>query len=109
MTLVSGWYMGEEDRVDIEALLRSNRDEIVRIAASHGVHNVRIFGSVARGEARPDSDLDLLVQLEPGHSLLDLIAVKQALEDLLGCEVDVVTKAAVSPYIRKQVVEEAAS
>ena len=72
--------------MEINHLVQSKREEILRIAASYGVRNVRIFGSVARGGARPDSDLDLLVDLAPGHSLLDLIAVKQDLGDLLGCE-----------------------
>ena len=90
-------------------ILASNREEILRIAASYGARNVRAFGSVARGEAGPDSDLDLLVQFDPGASLLDLIAMKQDLEDLLSCQVDVVTEAAISPYIREQVLKEAVS
>ncbi|MEW5988546.1 MAG: nucleotidyltransferase family protein [Chloroflexota bacterium] len=89
--------------------LKEMRAEILRITAGYGAHNVRVFGSLARGEGRPDSDLDLLVRLEPGRSLLDLIAIKQDLEDLLGCGVDVVTEAAFSPYIRDQVLNEAIS
>lgn len=88
-------------------VLKSKRHEILSIAASHGARNVRVFGSFARGEAVMGSDLDLLVQLDPGYSLLDIIAIKQDLEDLLGCEVDVVTEAAISPYIREQVLREA--
>ena len=87
--------------------LHDNREEILRIAAAHGAQNVRVFGSVSRGEARSESDVDFLVKLESGRSLLDLIAIKQDLEDLLGCEVDVVTEDAVSPYIREQVLKEA--
>jgi predicted nucleotidyltransferase len=64
---------------------------------------------MVRGEAKADSDLDLLVKLDPGQSLLDLIAIKQDLEDLLGCEVDVVTEAAISPYMKEQVLKEAVS
>ena len=90
-------------------MLRDKRDEILRIAAAHGGQNVRIFGSVSRGEAGAKSDVDLLVKLEPGRSLLDLIAIKQELEDLLGRVVDVVTEDAVSPYIREQVLKEAVS
>lgn len=93
----------------VNELIRNNREEILRIAESHGARNVRIFGSVARHQANPDSDLDLLVRLEPGYSLLDLIAIKQDLEDLLGCRVDVVTEASLSPYIRDQVLQEASS
>jgi predicted nucleotidyltransferase len=88
-------------------LLKNKRHEILSIAASHGARNVHVFGSFARGEAVVGSDLDLLVQLDPGYSLLDIIAIKQDLEDLLGCEVDVVTEAAISPYIRERVLREA--
>jgi predicted nucleotidyltransferase len=90
-------------------VLKDKRHEILRIAAAHGARNIRLFGSVSRGEAGPGSDVDILVKLEPGRSLLDLIAIKQDLEDLLGCEVDVVTEEAVSPYIREQVLKEAVS
>ena len=69
----------------------------------------RVYRAVSRGEAGTESDVDLLVKLEPGRSLLDLIAIKQELEDLLGREVDVVTEDAVSPYIREQVLKEAVS
>jgi uncharacterized protein len=89
--------------------LRNKRNEIIKIAANHGAQNLRVFGSMARGEATPSSDLDILINLEPGRSLLDLIAVKQDLEDLLGCKVDVVTENAVSPHIRDQVLKDAVS
>ena len=88
-------------------LLGDKRQDILRLAAQYGAHDVRLFGSLARGEARPDSDVDILVTLEPGRSLLDLIALKQDLEDLLECKVDVVTEAAVSPYIRPQALRDA--
>jgi predicted nucleotidyltransferase len=97
----------EESIMDPSKMLQDKRDEILRIAAAHGAQNVRVFGSVSRGEAGPKSDVDLLVKLEPGRSLLDLIAIKQDLEDLLGREVDVVTEDAVSAYIREQVLKEA--
>ena len=70
---------------------------------------MRVFGSLARGEAGPDSDIDILVELDPSRSLLDIIAIKQDLEDLMGCKVDVVTEVAISPYIRDQVLKEAIS
>ena len=95
--------------MDPSKMLQDKRDEILRIAAAHGAQNVRVFGSLSRGEAGAKSDVDLLVKLEPGRSLLDLIAIKQELEDLLGREVDVVTEDAVSPYIREQVLKEAIS
>jgi len=91
----------------IDNILKDRRETILRVAASHGARDVRVFGSRVRGTARPDSDIDILVKLEAGRSLLDLIAIKQDLEDLLGCKVDVVTEAAISPYIREQVLNEA--
>lgn len=84
-----------------------HRDEILRLARVHGARNVRIFGSRARGEATSDSDLDLLISLESGRSLLDIVGLKQDVEDLLHCSVDVVTDRALSPYIRERVLEEA--
>jgi len=86
--------------------LREKRDEILAIARQHGARNVRVFGSIARGESKRNSDLDVLVELEPGRSLLDIIAIKQDLEDLLNIKVDVVTEAAVSPYIRDEVLRQ---
>ena len=66
-----------------------------------------MFGSLARGDNRDGSDLDLLIDLAPGRSLLDLIAIKQDLEDLLGVRVDVVTERSISPYLRDAVLREA--
>jgi len=68
---------------------------------------VRVFGSRARGDATSGSDLDLLIGLEPGRSLLDVVAIKQDLEDLLGYPVDVVTEAGLSPYLRDRILAEA--
>ena len=93
--------------MDIDSALKRNRDEILRIAAAYGASNLRIFGSVSRNETTSDSDIDILVHLEAGRSLLDLIAIKQDLQDLLGREVDVVTQDSISPYIREQVLQEA--
>ncbi len=92
---------------NIEELLKSRRQDILAIAARHGAHNVRIFGSVARGEAGPESDLDILVEMEPGTSLMDHIALMQDLEDLLGRKVDVVSDKALHWYIRDRVLAEA--
>jgi uncharacterized protein len=83
--------------------------EVLRIAQQHGATRVRVFGSWARGEQRPGSDLDLLVEMAPGRSLLDLIAIKQDLQDLLNCAVDVVTEKSLSPYLRERVLAEAAA
>lgn len=87
--------------------LRDQRGQILWIATRHGAHDVRVFGSVTREEAGPASDVDILVRLEPGRSLIDLIAVKQDLEDLLDRTVDVVTEASISPHIRDQVIQNA--
>jgi predicted nucleotidyltransferase len=89
------------------AILRQHRAEILRLAGSHGANNVRVFGSLARGEGGDASDLDLLVTLESGRSLLDIVGLKQDIEDLIHHPVDVVTERALSPYIRDRVLSEA--
>ena len=89
--------------------LQSRRDEILRIAADHGASNIRVFGSLARGDARTDSDVDLLVDLEKGRSLLDLGALLEDLKRLLGREVDVVTEKGLRSRIRQRVLREAVS
>ena len=88
-------------------LLELRREEILRIAAKHGASNVRVFGSVARGEAGPESDVDLLIELEPGRTLLDHAALFQDLEDILSLKVDVVNERALHHRIREQVLREA--
>lgn len=92
---------------DLQLLIRSKRSDILRIATAHGATHVRVFGSVARGTTTPESDLDLLIDLEAGCALVDLVAVKQDLEDLLGRDVHVVTEDALSPYIRHEVLHDA--
>jgi predicted nucleotidyltransferase len=87
--------------------LRSRRADILSLAARHGARNVRVFGSAARGEAGESSDIDLLVDLDPGRSLLDHVALVQDLEDLLGRRVEVVTGTALHWYIRDRVLAEA--
>ena len=90
-----------------EALLREKREEILRLAARHGARNVRVFGSVARGEADAQSDIDLLVEFEPDRSLLDHAALWLELQELLGCKVDVVSEGGVKARIRERVLGEA--
>jgi len=91
----------------IEELLKAQRDEILRIAARHGAFNVRVFGSVARGDAREDSDVDFLIELERGRSLLDHAGLLVDLQELLGRKVDVVTERGLRPRIRDRVLSEA--
>ena len=92
---------------NIRELLDQKRQDILRIAAQHGAKNVRIFGSVARGEARPDSDVDFLVELEPERSLLDHVALMQDLSDLLGRRVEVATDKGLREHIRSRVLQDA--
>lgn len=91
----------------IQELLQSKRQDILRIAEQHGARNVRIFGSVARGEARPDSDLDFLVEMEEGRSLLDHVMLQLELEGLLGRTVDVVTERSLYWLLRRRILNEA--
>jgi predicted nucleotidyltransferase len=93
--------------MNLDKLLTEKRDQILAIARLHGAREVRVFGSVARGEATPTSDLDLLIEMAEERSLLDIVAIKQDLEEFLGCRVHVVTEAAVSPYLREKVLREA--
>ena len=93
--------------MDLEELIQIKREEILSLAARHGAGNVRLFGSVARGEAGEQSDVDFLVRLDEGRSLLDLVALWQDLEDLLGRKVDVVTEAGLNRRLRDQVLREA--
>ena len=90
-----------------DEILTAKRDEILRLAAQRGARNVRFFCSVVRGEAGPDSDVDFLVDLEPGRSLLDLGGLLADLQALLGRPVDVVTEPALHWYIREKVIAEA--
>jgi len=86
-------------------LLRARRTEILRIAGRHGASNVRVYGSVARDVAGPESDIDMLVDMEEGSSLLDLAALHLELEDLLGFPVEIATD--VKPLLRERVQAEA--
>ena len=88
-------------------LLHEKREDILRVASKRGAYNVRVFGSVARGEADAKSDIDLLVDLEPGRSLFDLGGLLMDLQNLLGHEVDVVTERGLRERIRERVLKEA--
>jgi predicted nucleotidyltransferase len=94
-------------KTSIGQLVKEKREEILSIAAKHGAYNVRIFGSVARGEDGPESDVDLLVEMESGRSLLDLAGLLVDLQDLLGCKVDVAEQEGLYWYIRDRILKEA--
>jgi len=85
----------------MEALRDHKREEVLRLAESHGARNIRVFGSVARGEASDTSDLDLLVEWEAGRSLLDHVALVQDLEELLGTKVHIGTEPSLHWYVRE--------
>lgn len=88
-------------------LLKRRRKAILELAARHGARNVRVFGSVVRGESRPDSDVDFLVDMAPEHSAWFPAGLMADLQDLLGVEVDVLTEQALHWYIRDKVLAEA--
>jgi uncharacterized protein len=90
-----------------DALLSTKREDILRTAKEYGASNVRVFGSVARGEADAESDIDLLVDMEPGRTLFDLGGLLMDLQDLLGRDVDVVTEKSLNERIRECVLREA--
>jgi len=87
----------------MDELIREKRPEILRILAIHGARNPRLFGSRARGQGRPSSDVDVLVEMEPGRTLLDLVHLEQDLGETLGRRVDVVTDQGISPYLRARI------
>jgi len=91
----------------IEKLLKTRRNQILEIARKHGAHNLRVFGSVARGEGNEESDIDFLVEVGPAHSAWFPAGLVADLEDLLGVPVDVVTEDGLHWYIKERVLEEA--
>src|SRR5437588_7658740 len=93
--------------MSLDEILQTKREDILRTAYRHGAYNVRVFGSVARGEADSESDIDLLVNMEPDRSLLALGGLLMDLQDLLGCNVDVVTEDGLRDRIRERVLKEA--
>jgi predicted nucleotidyltransferase len=88
-------------------MLLERREEIIALAAKHKAENVRVFGSVARGEANENSDVDLLVNFLPGASLFDLIDLKEDAEQLLGTSVDIVSEGGISPFLEQRILSEA--
>lgn len=93
----------------LKELRTEKRDDILRLAARRGARNVRVFGSVARGENDPQSDIDFLVDLEPGRSLLDLGGLQRDLAALLSSKVDVVSSRGLRDRVRQSVLRDAVS
>ena len=93
--------------MSVVTLLGEKREDILRIAAKYGARQVRVFGSVARGEADAQSDVDFLVELEAGRSLLDLGGLQTELKSLLGRPVDVVTERGLKARMRERALREA--
>jgi hypothetical protein len=91
----------------IEQTLKQKRDDILKIASRYGAKKIRVFGSVVRGEDRPDSDVDFLVDLEEGRSLMDLGGLLMDLQKLLGRNVDIVTENGLHWYIKDRILHEA--
>jgi predicted nucleotidyltransferase len=97
--------MGEDEVTGLNKL-RRERDQILSLAVKHGARNVRVFGSVARGEERPDSDVDFLVEMAPGRSLLDVGGLQMDLQERLGQRVDVVTRKGLKRRLMPRVLRE---
>ena len=93
--------------MELNQLIQKEREQILRIAGRYGATKLRIFGSVARGQATDKSDVDILVEFQPQTSLLDHVAFMQDLEELLGRKVDIVNERALHWYIRDRVLQEA--
>lgn len=95
--------------VILEMLRSKKREEVLRLAKQHGAFNLRVFGSVARGEANDSSDIDLVVDWEPGRSLLDHVGLDQDLQELLGAKVHIGTERPLHWYVRDKILREAIS
>jgi uncharacterized protein len=95
--------------VTLEEVRSRYRDQIVAAAGRRGARNIRVFGSVARGDQHSGSDIDFLVDFEPGRSLLDLTGLWLDLEEVLGCKVDVVSGRGLKPRLASEVMRDAVS
>jgi predicted nucleotidyltransferase len=93
----------------LEEVRSQYRDQIITAADKRGAHNIRVFGSVARGDQHHDSDIDFVVDFEPGRSLLDLTGLWLDLETVLGCKVDVVSSRGLKPRLESEVMRDAVS
>lgn len=90
-------------------LIQDKKSDILAIAARHGANNIRLFGSVARGEDNESSDIDLLVSMEKNRSLYDLIGLQQEIQHILQRKVDVLTDKSINSYLQAQILQEAIS
>jgi len=93
--------------LSVRQRLLAHRPEVLALAQRHGATNLRVYGSIAKGQEHPGSDLDLLVDLAEDQSLLGLIGFRQELEDLLGCLVDVTEAETLHPLIRHEILDQA--
>ena len=93
--------------MSLEELRQTKRNEILRLASAHGARNIRVFGSVARGDTSPSSDIDILVDLDAGRSLMDLGGLLMDLTSLLDSPVDIATEKMLRPHIRAHVLAQA--
>ncbi len=94
-------------KMDAIEIIKQKREDILTIARRHGAFNVRVFGSVVRGTETAQSDIDFLVDLEKGRTLLDLGGALSQLQDLLGRRVDIVTERGLHWYLRDKILREA--
>ena len=95
------------NETNLLAFVQSRRDDILRAAKKHGARNVRVFGSVARGQADQESDIDFLVEMDPERNLLDLGGLVMDLRELLGRDVDVISERGLKPRLSGRVLQEA--
>lgn len=93
--------------VTLDTLRLEKRTEILRLAQAHGALNIRVFGSVATGDNRPDSDIDFLIDLEPGRNIFDVARLMGDLRDLLGTQVDVLESRSIHPYLHDRILNQA--
>lgn len=99
----------QKQGLGIEDVIGQKRDAVLRLASEHGAYNVRVFGSVARGEARPDSDVDFLVDFREGVTIFDMIGLWQDLTELLGREVDLSTEKGLKKWVKPHALKDAVS
>ncbi|NKB71056.1 MAG: nucleotidyltransferase [Candidatus Latescibacteria bacterium] len=93
--------------MDLNQLRKEHRQKILHLAAQYGARQIRIFGSVARGQADAQSDVDFLVDMEPGRSLMDMGGLQMGLQELLGCTVDIVSVKGLRARMKDRILEEA--